>query len=224
MISPAASSRGHCDMRSTQNELTSSVHADWRGSRHGEAVALAKNVALFAAAILGVMTASCGDSPSSADKRSGDTAPRSTPHSAANPSETAPACRHTTRELGRGLVAVLNAAKAGPAGPVFIRGRYVRVDTAPPAPPAQFRRGAYVVSAWVRLAGVSQQTWVVNRRMLTTGRGAALALGVGTQDASEPRALPSPGRQSRYADAIMNTDAYAVARACLSRTSATPGP
>ena len=138
MISRAASSRGHCDVRSAQNELTSSVHADWRGSRQGEAVALAKNVALIAVAILGVMTASCGDGPSSADKRSGDTAPRSTPHSASNRSETAPACRHATRELGRGLVAVLNAAKAGPAGPVFIRGRYVRVDTAPPAPPAQF--------------------------------------------------------------------------------------
>jgi hypothetical protein len=91
----------------------------------------------------------------------------------------------------------------------------VRVDHPPPGSRAPFLQGAYVLSALVRVAGATQLTWVVNRRMLSTGKGAALALDSPTQDVSLPRALPSAGWQSRYADAIKNTQAYADARSCV---------
>ncbi|HET8950357.1 MAG TPA: hypothetical protein VFN44_07595 [Solirubrobacteraceae bacterium] len=111
-------------------------------------------------------------------------------------------------------MAVLNAAKAAQEGPGFM-GRYVRVDTPPPGAPAPFLDGAYVLSAWVKLAGVTRLTWVVNRRMLTTGKGAVLALDPPTRDGSDRRAQPSSGRQSHYADAIKHTAAYANARSCV---------
>lgn len=98
---------------------------------------------------------------------------------------------------------------------MFKQARYVRVDNPPPGPPAPFLGGAYVVSAWVKLAGFTRLTWVVNRRMLITGKGAVLAIDAATRDGSDPRARPSAGSQSRYADAIKNTPAYADARACV---------
>jgi hypothetical protein len=44
---------------------------------------------------------------------------------------------------------------------VFKRGRYVRFGNPPPGPPARFLGGAYVVPAWVKLAGFTRLTWVV---------------------------------------------------------------
>lgn len=164
--------------------------------------------------MLAVTTTSCGDNPSSSPERGGTAAAHSTSHPPSKRSKTVRACHRAPRELKRGVVAVLNAAKAAQQGAGFI-GRYVRVDTPTPGAPAPFLGGAYVLSAWVKLAGVTRLTWVVNRRMLTTGKGAVPALDPPTRDGSDPRARPSSGRQFHYADAIRHTAAYASARSCI---------